>query len=85
MFCPERRGGRGNVGLDALNIMYAFLPFPAAMKAMTSRRQACNESMDGSSVSISCLAREAYSSLSLTAAWYPFGCGMYLHSKLVDQ
>lgn len=51
-----------------LSSMYAFLPFPAAIKAMTRRRQACNASMDGSSMSSSSLARIAYSSLSFTAA-----------------
>lgn len=52
-----------------LRSMYAFFPFPAAVKAVTSRRQACNASMDGSSRSISSLALEAYSSLNFTADW----------------
>lgn len=62
--------------------MYAFFPFPAAVKAMTSRRHACRASIDGSSRSISVLARVAYSSLNLTAAWYPFGCGVYLALRI---
>ena len=53
--------------------MYAFLPLPADVKANTNRRRACRASTDGSSISISLLARTAYSSLVPTADRYPLG------------
>lgn len=53
--------------------IYAFLPLPAAVKASTSSSRAWRVSTDGSSMSSSLLARDAYSSLALTADRYPLG------------
>jgi len=48
--------------------MYAFLPLPVAVKALTNNKSACKPSIDCSSVLISRLARAARSSLRLAAA-----------------